>query len=167
MATKNIDRENLTITGAHMTVRDDDQNVEIQDDVIVIVTQAFGPAGDDLVEAATETFDGYPGIPIRVKAGEHEGIVHLSPFHGDPRKTGMEDIPAGTKCELYCPVGGQPLAAAGTVAEGSHADYFAVYLTKRLSEGEIVAISDVWGDYHSRIIDNFELISAWAVEEES
>ena len=26
----------------------------------------------------------------------------------------------------------------------------------------MVAVSDVWGDYHSRIVDNFELISFWA-----
>jgi hypothetical protein len=25
-----------------------------------------------------------------------------------------------------------------------------------------VMVSDVWGHYHSRIIDDFELISAWA-----
>lgn len=167
MATKNIDRVNLTVTGAHMALPDDEQHVEIKGDIIIIVTQAFGPDGDDIVAAATESFDGYPGIPIKVKAGDYEGVVHLSPFHGDARKRGMEEIPPGTKCELFCPVSGKPLAAAGTVAEGSTADYFAIYLSKRLSEGEMVVLSDVWGDYHSRIIDNFELISQWAVEEPS
>ena len=34
-----------------------------------------------------------------------------------------------------------------------------------IGEGEMVAISDIWGDYHSRIVDNFELISAWATDE--
>lgn len=167
MATKNIDRDNLMITGAHAAVPGDDQHVVVEGDVIVIVTQAFGPGGDDLVAASTVDFDGYPGIPIRVKTADDDGIVHLSPFHGDRRKVGMDDIPAGTKCELLCPVSGKPLDAVGTVAEGSNADYFAVYLTSRLSEGEMVAISDVWGDYHSRIIDNFELISAWAVDDAS
>jgi hypothetical protein len=31
----------------------------------------------------------------------------------------------------------------------------------------MVMISDVWGHYHSRIIDDFELISAWAARDES
>lgn len=167
MTSKNIDRDNLMITGAHNAVPDDDKNVVVQDDVIVIVTQAFGPGGDDLVAASTVQFDGYPGIPIRVRTPEHDGVVHLSPFHGDRRKVGMDEIPPGTKCELLCPVSGKSLDSVGTVAEGSAADYFAVYLTHRLSEGEMVAISDVWGDYHSRIIDNFELISAWAVDDAS
>jgi hypothetical protein len=26
----------------------------------------------------------------------------------------------------------------------------------------MVMVSDVWGHYHSRIVDDFELISAWA-----
>ena len=26
----------------------------------------------------------------------------------------------------------------------------------------MVMVSDLWGHYHSRIIDDFELISAWA-----
>jgi hypothetical protein len=30
----------------------------------------------------------------------------------------------------------------------------------------MVMISDVWGHYHSRIIDDFELISAWAAQED-
>ena len=29
------------------------------------------------------------------------------------------------------------------------------------SEASVVMISDVWGHYHSRVVDNFELISAW------
>jgi hypothetical protein len=30
----------------------------------------------------------------------------------------------------------------------------------------MVMVSDVWGHYHSRIIDDFELISAWAAAHE-
>ena len=46
--------------------------------------------------------------------------------------------------------------------EGDHdAHYYALYLTPRLSEGSLIAVSDVWGHYHSRVIDNFELISQW------
>ena len=164
MATKNIDRDNLIVTGAHMAVPNEDKHVVVEDGIIVIVTQAFGPRGDDLMAASTQSIDGYPGVPVRVRGAGHDGIVHLSPFHGDQRKHGMDGIPKGTKCELLCPVSGQPLAAVATMSEGTDTDYFAIYLTNRLSEGEMVAISDVWGDYRSRIIDNFELISSWAPE---
>jgi hypothetical protein len=31
----------------------------------------------------------------------------------------------------------------------------------------MVMISDIWGHYHSRIIDDFELISSWAARQEA
>ena len=165
MARKDIDLDNLNITGAHKAVGADDQHFTVEDDVFIIVTQAFGPDGDDLVEYGDVEFDGYKGVTLNLKAGDREGLVHLSPFHGDRRKKGFTDIPIGTKCELFCPVSGKPLDKVGTV-ESTGADYFAIYLTRRMSEGEMVMISDVWGDYNSRIVDNFELVSEWAGDTE-
>jgi hypothetical protein len=56
----------------------------------------------------------------------------------------------------------EPLDHIGEVEDHQHnAHYYAIYLTERLSEGSMVAVSDVWGHYHSRIIDDFELISHW------
>ena len=57
-------------------------------------------------------------------------------------------------------------SSSEAVADGSGAEYFAIYLTKKLSNGEMVLLSDIWGHYHSRIVDNFELISYWAAEED-
>ena len=162
MGLKDIDTKNLTITGAHMS--EDESHVEVMDDVLIVVTQAFGPDGDNLVGISDVTFDGFPAVTLLVKAGEREGLVHLSPFHGDRRKEGFTDITKGTKCQLFCPVSKKPLDHLGKVLD-SRADYYAVYLSERLSKGEVVALSDIWGDYHSRIVDNSELISTWAVEE--
>ena len=155
-----VDRKNLTITGRHRAVTG--PSVTIEDDVLVIVTQAFGPRGDNLVGISGVEFDGHPAVTIGLRALGQEGLVHLSPMHGDGRKTKPFPIPAGTHCELFCPVSKQPLDLVGEVEDGSGARYFAIYLTPQLSRGSMVMISDVWGHYHSRIIDDFELISAWA-----
>ena len=100
-----------------------------------------------------------------VEAGDREGLLHLSPIHGDDRKAGFTDIPKGTRCRLLCPVSREPLDRVPIDHEltdpGDQTDYFALYLTPQLSMGSIVAISDRWGHYHSRIVDNFELISLW------
>lgn len=154
-----IDRENLRITGRHRAVTA--SNLAVQD-VTVVVTQAYGPKGDNLVGISGVAFDGHPAITIKVRVGEREGYVHLSPLHGDGRKATMMEIPHGTRCELLCPVSGQPLDFVGDVEDGSGAKYYAIYLTPQLSQGSMVMISDIWGHYHSRIIDDFELISAWA-----
>jgi hypothetical protein len=155
-----VDRKNLTITGRHRAVTG--TSVTVEDDVLVIVTQAFGPRGDNLVGISGVEFDGHPAVTIGIRALGQEGLVHLSPMHGDGRKTKPFPIAAGTHCELLCPVSKQPLDLVGEVEDGSGARYFAIYLTPQLSRGSMVMISDVWGHYHSRIIDDFELISAWA-----
>ncbi|HSN26034.1 MAG TPA: hypothetical protein VLT45_07105 [Kofleriaceae bacterium] len=159
-----VDRRNLTITGRHRVVTD--AHVAVENDVQVIVTQAFGPRGDNLVGISDVTFDGHPAVTIGVRAGGKEGLVHLSPIHGDSRKQGFTDIAPGTRCELFCPVSKQPLDLVGEVEDGSGARYYAIYLTPQLSRGSMVMVSDVWGHYHSRIIDDFELISAWAAAHE-
>lgn len=156
-----VDRRNLKITGQHPRVTGQIQIVQ-ENDVTVIVTQAYGPRGDNLVGISDVKFDGHPAVTIKIRVDGKEGLVHLSPIHGDARKVKPFDIAAGTKCELICPVSGQPLDFAGDVEDKSGAKYFAIYLTPQLSHGTSVMISDVWGHYHSRIVDDFELISAWA-----
>jgi hypothetical protein len=159
-----VDRRNLTITGRHRIVTD--AHVAVENDVQVVVTQAFGPRGDNLVGISDVTFDGHPAVTVGVRANGKEGLVHLSPIHGDARKQGFTDIAAGERCELFCPVSKQPLDLVGEVEDGSGARYFAIYLTPQLSRGSMVMVSDLWGHYHSRIIDDFELISAWAAAHE-
>jgi hypothetical protein len=155
-----VDRKGLTITGRHRAVTG--PHIQVENDVMVIVTQAFGPRGDNLVGISDVLFEGHPAVTIGVRAGGKEGLVHLSPIHGDSRKRGFVDIAAGEKCELFCPVSRALLDLVGEVEDGSGARYFAIYLTTQLSRGSMVMVSDVWGHYHSRIVDDFELISAWA-----
>lgn len=164
MGVRDIDTQNLTVTGAHEK-EGGAPHVQVEEDILIVVTQLFGPDGDNLVGHTDVTFDGFPAFTLLVKAQGREGLVHLSPFHGDKRKLGFTDIPPGTKCELYCPASGKRLPHLGKVEESAEADYYAIYLTEDLSRGDYVAISDVWDDYHSRIVDNHELVSFYAVDE--
>lgn len=163
MSSENVDKKNLRVTEAGRTPGAD-KHVRIEDDAFVVVTQAYGPAGDQLVGISDVSFDGFPAVTLRVVADGREGLVHLSPIHGDRRKAGFTDIPEGTKCALYCPVSGRPLDALDSDERPGQADFFAIYLTPRLSKGDLVAISDVWGHYSSQIIDNSELISSWVAD---
>ncbi len=158
-----VDRRNLSITGRHKAVTG--SHLAVENDVTVILTQAFGPRGDSLVGISDVDFDGHPAVTLGIRADGKEGLVHLSPIHGDGRKVKPFDIAHGTRCELFCPVSKQPLDLVGEVEDGSGARYYAIYLTPQLSRGSMVMVSDVWGHYHSRIIDDFELISAWAARQ--
>jgi len=155
-----VDRRNLKITGKHRAGTG--PHIVVENDVVVVITQAYGPAGDSLIGIEDVEFDGHPAVTVKIRAGGREGLLHLSPIHGDARKKGFTDIPVGTRCELLCPVSNRPLDVVGEVEDGSGARYFAIYLTPQLSRGSMVMVSDLWGHYHSRIIDDFELISAWA-----
>ena len=160
-----IDRKNLHVTGQHKAVAVPSVDVlddHSDDDVLVVITQAYGPRGDNLVGISGVEFDGHPAVTLGIEADGRRGQVHLSPIHGDGRKAGMIDIAPGTVCKLFCPVSGEPLDELGPVEDGTGAIYYAIYLTPALSKGSIVMVSNVWGHYHSRIVDNFEIISAWA-----
>jgi hypothetical protein len=157
---KHIDEQNLTVEGDLEAPRD--SLVPVAGGVTVVVTQAFGPDGESLIGHTDETFDGHPPVTIKVRAGGKEGLVHLSPVHGDRRMSGFTDIPIGTRLELLSPVTGKPLDKLGPVDDGSGADYYAIYLTPKLSQGACVMVTDIWGHYHSRIVDDNALISYWA-----
>ncbi len=155
-----VDSQNLTVTGATASV-----GVTVEDETIIIINQAYGPDGEKLIGVSSVSFDGFPAITLKLRAAGKEGLVHLSPIHGDRRKDGFTDIPAGTKCELLTP-SGKPLDKIGKVVEGGDAEYYAIYLSPKLARGPAIYVSDVWGHYHSRVVDNNELISAWAAAEE-
>ncbi len=137
----------------------------LSDGVTLVVTQAFGPGGDNLVGFSDVRFNGYPAITVLVRTPEgREGLVHLSPIHGDTRRQGFTDIAPGTRCTLLCPATRRPLERLGAVDDGSGAVYHALYLTPRLSSGHAIAISDIWGHFNSRLVDDEAVISYWAQE---
>lgn len=130
--------------------------------VAIIVTQAYGPTGESLIGVTDTMFDDNPAITLWVERPDGKaGLVHLSPVHGDTRKSGFVDIPKGSKCKLYCPVSKKPLDKLGPVEDESGADYYAIYTTKRLAKGPCVMISDVWGHYHSRVVDDLAHDRYW------
>lgn len=163
MTREHVDLDHMDITGLRPRPN---MPVTVKDEVIIVIDQAYGPGGESLVGVSDVQFDGFPALSLIVRVGEREEMVHLSPIHGDRRKLGFEDLAPGTKCELLCPVSKEPLAKIGHVVEGSDAEYYAIYLTNRLEQGSAIYVSDTWGHHHSRIVDNNELISAWAAAEE-
>src|SRR5688500_13794656 len=114
MSRENVDVDNMDITGVRPRP---DVPLTLADEVIIIVNQAFGPRGDNLVGLSDVDFDGFPALTLLVRAGDREELVHLSPIHGDRRKIGMDGLPAGTKCELFCPISKDPLPKVGRIGE--------------------------------------------------
>src|SRR5690242_281686 len=122
MVRQHVDEENLTVNADLLGGGDQqrDSLAPVAGGVTVVVTQAYGPTGASLVGISDVVFDGYPAVTIKVETPDgREGLVHLSPIHGDRRKAGFTDIAPGTRCKLFCPVSEKPLDKLGPVDDGS------------------------------------------------
>jgi hypothetical protein len=132
---------------------------------IVVVTQAYGPNGEDLMDREGPRFSGEPGVKLRVTQGDKQEDVVLSPFFGDPAKINTVDFEVGKRCVLTCPETGEPLDEIRGMGSEETGRFYAIYLTPKLGEGELVAINDVWGVTNSRILSEGELLKLYAESE--
>ncbi len=132
--------------------------VELVDDALVVITQAYCHNGHPLVDEDNPTFGGFPGVGLEVTAHGQTHAVYLSPIHGHDEKTGGERIVAGTVCGVCCPVchEGLPEYAACSCGRGS---LRAIHLSAERMDSHIAAVCNVWGCARSRIIDEWEVLS--------
>ena len=133
---------------------------------VIVVTQAFGPNGEDLMDRDGVRFSGEAGIRLRVRQGELEDDVVLSPYFGDPSKRFAVDFVEGVSCELFTPGSHEPLEEIPGMGSDDGGRYFAIYLTNDLADGELVAINDVWGNHSSKILGESDLLQLYAEQSE-
>ncbi len=124
----------------------------------IVVTRAFGPEGEDLMDPDGPRFSGAPGVKLLVRQGDVEGEVILSPVYGDPQKIHDADFEPGQPCELICPSTGNHLDKIPGMSSEGGGEYFAIYLTPKLGDGELVAINNVWGNTNSRMMSEDEML---------
>lgn len=157
MPKDDIKHEDLVI---HQSSPSPEASIMVKEDVYIIVTQAFCPNGHNLVGIGQHEFDGHPGICLWVKDDAHEGhegMVELSPFHGDHTKYGPT-FQDGTKLHVQCPVCRAELEVIGK-CNCETGELRVIYLSARRQMAYQIAVCDVWGCYHSRVIDNNEIFS--------
>jgi hypothetical protein len=136
------------------------EGVSVENDVLVVITQAFCPNGHNLVRRNDVLFDGYPGVSVFVETEEWSGEVILSPIHGDHSKVGMSrSVPDGTRSRLKCPECEVDLPVITSCGCEKGGNLVAIYLRPDRSEGDVVGICNVLGCYRSRVLDNFEILS--------
>lgn len=130
----------------------------VERDSVQLVTTAYGPDGEDLIAKDGPKFSGEPGVKLKVKQGEREDEVVLSPFFGDPSKVSSTEFENGVSCQLYCSNSGKPLDKIPGMSTEEGGEYYAIYLTKRLDKGELVAVNNIWGNTNSRILSEDEVL---------
>lgn len=159
MPRKDVDRERLRIRKPVATAG---TGVQLIEQAFVVVTQAFCPRGHNLVGAGPTAFEGYPGIAIWVGDGRAQGLVELSPLHGDATKVGPEFRP-GTRLRLECPICRTELPRLARCTCQPDGTLRKLYLTANPDEAYVIGLCDVWGCTRSRVIDGNEILSEWLV----
>ena len=157
MGRKDVDRERVRI---RKKTASDSTGVRLLEQAFVVVTQAHCPAGHNLVGAGPTAFEGYPGIAIWVSDGKTQGLVELSPVHGDKTKVGP-DFPPGTKLRLECPICRVELPVLARCSCQADGALHKLYLSEKPDEAYLVGLCDVWGCTRSRVIDGSEILSEW------
>ncbi|RME22096.1 MAG: hypothetical protein D6806_13495 [Deltaproteobacteria bacterium] len=138
-----------------------DSHIRELDDVVIQVTQVFCPNGHNLIRPHDDLFDGAPGIHLRVSHSGREGIVILSPFHGDHRRRGEVDFSEGTRVKVVCPECGASFPELGNCGCRWRGRLFKLYLTPEINDGQVVALCDAWGCHRSQVFDQAQLLSAF------
>ncbi|QED27021.1 hypothetical protein FRD01_07155 [Microvenator marinus] len=130
--------------------------------LVMVVTQAFGPNGEDLIDHDGPKFSGEPGVKVRVRQGDLVEDVVLSPFYGDSSKVSEVAFKEGVPCELTVPSSGAKLDIIPGMKTEEGGKYYAIYLTPKLKAGELVAINNIWGNYNSQMLDERGLLELYA-----
>ncbi len=125
---------------------------------VVLVTQAFGPNGENLIDHDGPLFSGEPGVKLHVKQGDLEEDVVLSPYFGDTAKFSTLPFLEGEKCELTISGTNTTLPLLPLKSKDG-SSFFAIYLTDSLEKGALVAINDVWGNHSSKMLDEMEYMT--------
>lgn len=162
-------RRRVTTTGVKIHKGDTDTwskaaEVQLVDDTLVVVTQAYCHGGHSLVAPDGARFGGYPGVTLRVKAAGATQDITLSPIHGHHERQGGDGIPEGTACGVACPTCSEQLEAYAPCPCGE-GTLRAVYLTSACDKAHVVAVCDVWGCQRSRIVDEWEILSEFVDSE--
>ncbi len=135
----------------------------VQEGEVIRLDSAFCPRGDNLMIEGAPTFDDHPGICLEVTDGARDGLVTLSPIHGDHRKVGIEFEP-GTVLTLRCPVCHvelDPIAACSCHEKGM---FVALYTTPKRSVSNFVGVCRIWGCLRSFTKEAGKIVSEYRVE---
>jgi hypothetical protein len=138
--------------------------VELVDEAFIVLSQAYCHLGHPLIAEGNPTFQGYPGVKLRVRAGDLAEEVVLSPVHGHHDRVGGDAFGRGVKCSVRCPQCNQELMAYAPCPCGK-GTLRAIFLTADPGKAHVAAVCDVWGCQRSRVVDEWEILSVFVYSE--
>jgi len=120
-----------------------------------IVDQCFCPAGHNIL-CEQYSYSGYPGILLKLKSAEQEGLLSLSPIIGDPART-FHDFKqlSGEIIEICCPVCEEPFPIYNQC--GCSAHLIALFMSPKNDYSDCIGICQRIGCLNAEIMTGREL----------
>ncbi|HPC36637.1 MAG TPA: hypothetical protein P5268_06420 [Candidatus Marinimicrobia bacterium] len=129
---------------------------------VLIINQLFCPNRHNLITQRV-TFNGYPGILIKVRQDGATGLIALSPFYGEHSRFSLDiDLIDGKLLELMCPVCEVEMPVISQCECGGN--LVAFFLTQDCNFNDCVGICTRVNCHNSRIRHGGELITRSILE---
>ena len=130
---------------------------------VLVVQACYCPNGHNLISQRAQ-FNDFHGMFLRVRKGDEDGLVALSPVYGDKSRISLGvQLDRGDVFSLLCPECSAVLPVFGQC--GCHADLITLFLTPDADFGNCIAVCSRVGCFNAQIRNGNEIISSTAVEQ--
>lgn len=124
---------------------------------VIIVKEVYCPNGHNLISSRV-SFNGYPGILLKIEKGAEVGFVGLSPIYGEKCRVSIDiDLKPGELYDLFCPECGEILPIHSSCRCGG--DFIALFLSPQNDFSECIGICNRVDCPNSKILEGGEMIS--------
>ena len=120
-----------------------------------VVDHCFCPNGHSIL-SEQHSYSGYPGILLKLKGAEQQGLLSLSAIIGDPARTfhGFKQV-SGEIIEICCPICEEPFPVYNQC--GCNAHLIALFMSPRNDYSDCIGICQRIGCLNAEIISSREL----------
>jgi len=129
---------------------------------IVVIEECFCPNGHNLISKKVR-FNNFYGILIKVRSGEKEGYVALSPVYNDKRRISFDIVLKEKEIyEVICPECDVKLLKYSNCRCG--ADLNAMFLTMKRDFGHCIAFCNRVGCFNAGVIHQNHLLFSSGID---
>lgn len=120
-----------------------------------IVDQCHCPNGHNIL-SKKHLYSGYPGILLKLKTADRQGLLSISPIIGDPDRTFHNFTQcSGEIVEICCPVCDEPFPIYNQCGCGAH--LIALFTSPQTSYSDCIGLCQRIGCLNAEIISGREL----------
>ena len=130
---------------------------------ILLVKECYCQNGHNLISKQA-AFDNFDGIIIKVRRGDEEGLVALSPVYGNKSRISLNVTPVDEQIwEIYCPHCDVKLPVYSECACGGN--MIALFTDRDADFSNCIGICNRIGCYNSRIQQSNELLTMSMIQD--